>query len=478
MEEWNVGLRADLLGALTPCLQLQPRGLNFPSLPLEGSGDGEEGQTVPSDPSDLARMNLGVHSHFSGLIVDRLEDRDDYEEILREIAFDLSRLLHQAMELFELFGRAGSTEDSIHIQRPSIQPHEQNSDYHEWTVLVDLLRETIHVLSEESPSEVRALTRLFMGQQYPLYRRFAFYSFATIAQPKAQTLLDRIRDSPAAWLWSTSIQVELFRALPELWDALGAEERTLLAEEITEGPRPGKYQGDISKDEWTRLWDRAVWNRLIRIQQQSGEDLTETASDLLSEIEERHEDWKYTGDEKEDFPIWTESGWGYETDYPAESLLDRSDEDIAEILATHEQHREGLLKSWREAVKQNPERALRILELLHDQECYSSGVWKSSFRGFREVEFQSRLHGDIILLVDQLPVDLLEESIHSIASLLESISQEDLVETEGYMFSIWDRLWPIAVECEVRDGTNPLNTAINHPAGKLAEVLVHLLRGR
>ncbi|WP_103016191.1 SIR2 family protein [Salinibacter ruber] len=477
-EEWNIGLRADLLGALTPCLQLQPSGSNFPSLSLKGIGDEEEGQIVPSDPSDLARMNLGVHSHFSGLIVDRLEDRDDYEEILREIAFDLSRLLHQAMELFELFGRAGSTEDSIHIQRPSIQAHEQNSDYHEWTVLVDLLRETIHVLSEESPSEVRALTRLFVSQQYPLFRRFAFYSFVTISEPKAQTLLDRIRDSPDPWLWSTSIQVELFRALPELWDALGAEERTLLAEEIAEGPSSKKYQGDISEDERTRLWDRAVWNRLIRIQQQSEEDLTEAASDLLSEIAERREAWEYTGDEKEDFPIWTESGWGYETDYPAESLLDRSDEDVAEILVNHEQHREGLLESWREAVKQDPERALRILELLHEQECYSSGVWKSSFWGFREVEFQSRLHGDVFLLVDQLPVDLLEESIHSLASLLESISQEDLGETEGYMFAIWDRLWPTAVECEVRDGTNPLNTAINHPAGKLAEVLVHLLRGR
>jgi hypothetical protein len=315
-----------------------------------------------------------------------------------------------------------------------------------------------------------------VSQQYPLFRRFAFYSFVTISQPKAQTLLDRIRDSSDAWLWSTSIQVELFRALPELWDALRAEERTLLAEEIAEGPSPEKYQGDISEDEWSRLWDRAVWNRLIRIQQQSEENLTEAASDLLSEIAERREEWEYTGDEKEDFPIWTESGWGYETDYPAESLLDESDEDVVEILATHEQYREGLLESWREAVKQDPERALRILELLHEQECYSSGVWKSSFRGFREVEFQSRLHGGIFLLVGQLPDELIEESIHSLAFLVESTSKENLGRAEKYVLALWDRLWAIALEAEVRDGSGPLSVAINHPAGKLAEALLHRLR--
>lgn len=477
-EEWNSGLRADLLSALTPCLELRPRGSHDASLFLESGVEREDRESMPTEPSDLVRMNLGIQSHFPGLLEDRLEDREDKAKVLRDVAFDLTQLLQQAMELFELFGRVGRVEDAIHIQRPSIRPHDQNSDHHDWGVLVDLLRKAVSCLAEDARSEARILARLFVVREYPLFRRFALYAYEESALLDPETLLMHLLEDPVAWVWATSIQVEFFRALPRLWDALDSEGRTRLADTIIEGPPRTRYREDISDDEWDRLRDRAIWNRLVRIRHSSEHDLTESGQNRLEEIEEQFPEWEYTGTEREDFPFWTEVGWGYETDYPAESLLDRTDEKIVDVLLNQERHRRGLVESWREAVKLDPHRAIGILEILHEQGGYREDIWKSSVRGFREVEVQEEHHAGFLDLVGGLPNDLVETLAVPLSSLLETIAKAGADELEGLVLSLWDRLWPAAVEHEVRGGPDLLSTAINHPAGKLAEVLLQLLRER
>jgi hypothetical protein len=423
-------------------------------------------------------MNLEIRSHFPGLLRDRLQERPDYENVLCDIAFELAHLLQQAMELFELFGRVGRTEDAIHRQRSSIRPHDQNIGHQNWSVLVDLLREAFRCLVEEARSEALILVRLFSTREYPLFRRFALYSYEEFSLPKAEYLLKHLLRNPGAWIWATSIQVELFQALPKLWDTLATEDQTRLAETIVEGPPRNKYREDISGDEWTRLRDRAIWNRLVRIRRSSEHDLTSSALERLEEIEERFPEWEYGGTEKEDFPFWTEVGWGYETDYPAESLLDRSDEEIVDILINHERQRRGLVESWRGAVKLDPSRTNVILEMLHEKRAYPEDIWKSSIRGFRDVEVQEEVHAHFLVLIRQLPNDFVEALTNPLSSLLETIAKAGVDELEDILLALWDRLWPTAVEHEVRDDSDPLNAAINHPAGKLAELLFHLLRGR
>jgi hypothetical protein len=473
-EEWNLGLRAELLLALTPCLRLQPGGSSFTSFSPKPVSDEAEDQTVPSDPSDLARMNLGVQSYFSDLIVDQLEDRNDYVEILHDIAFDLVRLLERAMKLYELFGRVGQIEDAIHLQRPSISTHNQNSAG-EWSILIDLLREAAQSLTDE---RLDAITRHFATLEYPIFRRFAFYSFQHSSLPEAGTLLSYILEDSNAWVWARSIQVEFFQALPQIWDQLDLEGREELGTEITEGPPRSNYREEISDDEWTRLRDLAVWNRLIRIRFSSEHNLTGSAQDELDRIEEQFPAWEYKGTEKEDFPSWTEGRWGYETDYPAESLLDRDDDEIVSILLKHGRHRQGLAESWREAVKLAPDRACQILKMLREQEGFPEDVWKSSIRGFRDVEVEEEIHTQLLDMIESLSNENLKILLHPLSSLLETIARSGEVDLDDLIFSLWDRLWPISVQHEVRDEPDPINTAISHPAGNLAEVVVHLLRSR
>jgi len=469
-EEWNAGLQSDLLSALTPCIGLRPRTLTAGYLSERVRSDAE-----PVNPSDLVWMDVETRSRMVDNLITRLEERSDHEDVLRDTAFDLAHLLLRAMELYEVFGRVTRSEDAIHIQRPSIPPHDQNSNHHGWTALVDLLREAYHVLSQREPSQARIMGQFFATRRYPLFRRFALYGFTTESNPEASLLLEHILNDSTAWLWSTSVQVELFRALPALWDALEQEERPRLAETISEGPPRAKYKEDISTDEWTRLRDRATWNRLIRIHSQSDADLTAEAFERLEEIAQRYPDWEFTGDEKEDFPTWMEMRSGFETDYTADALLDQSDEKIANILVTHDDHRRGLLDSWRRAVSQEPRRGLAVLELLFEREYYQKDVWSSSFRGFREVEVEEDLHVRLLTLINRLPEDPIHSLADSLSSLMGAIAQ---IKGEAFwdvLLDQWDRLWPATMDYPSMADSDPLTTAINHPAGKLAEVLFYLL---
>ena len=136
----------------------------------------------------------------------------------------------------------------------------------------------------------------------------------------------------------------------------------------------------------------------------------------------------------------------------------------------------GLVESWSEAVKLNPSRAKDILKRLHEREAYPEDVWKSSIRGFRQVGVQEGHHKDSLDIIRGLPDDLTKALTVPISSLLETIANKGEDELDDLLLSIWDSLWPYAVDYEVRDGSDPVNTAINHPAGKLAEVLLYLLR--
>ena len=236
-EEWNVGLRADLLTAFTPCLKFQPMVFHLASLFQEEDGiDGDGTEPEPKELSDLVRMRLEIRSRFPGLLKDRLEDREDRVKILLDIAFDLALLLQQAMRLLELFGRVGRDEDAVHIHRPSIRPHDQNSDHRDWNVLVDLLRNAVSCLAQDAPSEARMLAHFVAIREYPIFRRFALYAYDEFSLLDAKTLLAHLLEDPAAWVWATSIQVEFFRALPRLWDALDSEDQARLTEKIIEGP--------------------------------------------------------------------------------------------------------------------------------------------------------------------------------------------------------------------------------------------------
>ena len=80
--------------------------------------------------------------------------------------------------------------------------------------------------------------------------------------------------------------------------------------------------------------------------------------------------------EKERIPHWSETRWGYRTDFSTEALLEHSDEELAQVLVEHEEHREGLMEAWRSVVIQSPERNLDVLGHIDEVSDVPSDIWE------------------------------------------------------------------------------------------------------
>src|SRR6267378_2968126 len=71
------------------------------------------------------------------LIMERLERRADADQILSDLAFDLSSALRHALDMMAILNRANVDHDASFIDHPSIAPHEQNHFLHGWSHLIE-----------------------------------------------------------------------------------------------------------------------------------------------------------------------------------------------------------------------------------------------------------------------------------------------------------------------------------------------------
>jgi hypothetical protein len=95
---------------------------------------------------------------------------------LSDLAHEVSSLISRAFDLYSILGTASEDLDLSYISRPSIAPHEQNTNFEEWTVLVDLLIVAFDKLDKTDVEAARALVSRWSREKYPVFRRLALYA--------------------------------------------------------------------------------------------------------------------------------------------------------------------------------------------------------------------------------------------------------------------------------------------------------------
>ena len=74
--------------------------------------------------------------------------------------------------------KADALHDSSYSDQPSISPHDQNSAFRDWTVLIELLRDAWQQLLQVDRDRARRLSERWRTLPYPVFRRFSFYAMA------------------------------------------------------------------------------------------------------------------------------------------------------------------------------------------------------------------------------------------------------------------------------------------------------------
>lgn len=188
-------VRTDLLAVLQPYLHIKPAIWRHYLLDPEAEMDEEARAQHESRLSYLANIEVelagGKHVQEINKAILALPNADGY---LADLSDVLTSLLKLALDLWALAEQADSEFDIGHMHRPSIEPHDQNYDFHSWTYLIDLLWRAWLSVDETSEQESRQLIGRWSNIRYPTFQRLFLAATArsrhTSASEKLEVLLD------------------------------------------------------------------------------------------------------------------------------------------------------------------------------------------------------------------------------------------------------------------------------------------------
>lgn len=475
--EWSPSFRLDLLAALSPCLKLRPsrHGL-FSS--LDATREEEASPTVSSLVWADCETYLEEHTRY---VVNKLRASTNWQHMLGEIASELIGLLQKAMHLQEAVENAGSDSDNSFIHLPSIAPHGRNDEVRGWAILIDLVREAFDVLISQDVPRARILAEFCAGIPFPVFRRLVLYVFERLItkeghKPDTARALDFILSDPRNILWRYHVKVELFRLLPTLWPTLNKTGKKRLTDAIAKGTPRDFFREDLDPGEWEETRDRMIWRRLMKLHQ-AEPPLDGKALRLLQRLQQRYLQWQLTGEEKEDYPFWSESSLGLQTDFTPEALCEMDDQALLLALTEPSEVREGRLDTWqRAAAIVCPDRVISFLSA----KDFNAEIWGPALRGFREAISESSdkesRQDSLIGLLEVLSDNNISPVIHPLGHLVEEIAKGISSPLRDRLLVLWDRIIPVAIAVPFTEYKDQVSAAINHPVGDLAAALFYILR--
>jgi len=305
-------------------------------------------------------------------------------------------------------------------------------------------------------------------------------------------LVELLRSDTRNFLWSYHVQSELFGAIREFWPVLNEESREEFCNMILKGP-PRALLPSAPENEWADFVDHKIWERLERIAQIAPK-LSGPAAERLREIKRKNPKWRLQGAEREDVAFRFETYVGASPEarkiadewliWPVSKIAEQIRSDVlASDSDTYREH--SLLEVWDSIIEKDRVKTLKILRYLLEQEFHNEEIWSKGLLAFFSISRLDENAQELLDLISDFSGDFMEkhEIIYAVTAILNSMAKslgEDEVESNVKNFlNFWDRLFPYATNDSHsgvgEDSPNGiLGYAINHPAGKITEMLFYL----
>ena len=130
----------------------------------------------------------------------------------------------------------------------------------------------------------------------------------------------------------------------------------------------------LDDTEWQSVLDSKIFRRICRIKSAGGK-LAEVTEHVLRDIAQRHPNWTPWLGDRDDFPVWIESGWGPQG-HP-DRLAELTDDKLVQeaLRLEREQHFEED-DIWRMFCGADPQRALRGLRSEAEEGSWNRYAWR------------------------------------------------------------------------------------------------------
>lgn len=466
---------------LTTGLRLELRELLSPRITLSKpfrTGQSHDDSDEPSRIRDVVSWELVLvadHVHSS------LRDvpTEQWAQALPMLAEDLQLLLRDALELRQEMGDADALVDNTYWDLPSISHHPQNKGFHDWVVLIELLRDAWLAIRESQPNRARDIATQWFGMPYPTFKRLALFAAGQPGAIPSDQWVDWLLSDDAWWLWSIDTRREALALLRLQGNRLSIADLARLEKGILAGPPRNMFSDTLEPDEWQDMVNRYTWLRLAKLNI-TGAQLGQAASELLTELSTTNPDWKLSTDERDEFAIWS-SGTG-DPDYKRETIVERAPVKAFELVPWLKQptRQQSLFyeDTWRETCNKHFIHTLHALATLAAEGAWPLDRWRVALQVWSEKKTSKRAWRYSVCVVNAMPDDVMVSLAHQVGFWLKDASSS-LPSRDEAMIALCVRFLqlPITAESSITRNGEPLNQpvteAINHPVGHITQALIN-----
>jgi hypothetical protein len=372
--------------------------------------------------------------------------------------------------------------DPVSYGRSAIEPHDQDLYPDAVDVLVDVARDALEWLAENSPALLGAWIERLVASDVPLLRRLAIHAIAVYPERSPEERLKWVLDRVG--LHGLSEHHEVHRAVALSYAAAAEPARKAVVDAILAHTLP-------ASDDWSaeELTARSHVDWLSWLLQANPE--CALAGAALAPIKAEHPDWRPS--DHPDLTHWMGSAdWvGSESPWSVEQMLVWKPSEHVDDLLNFKGNRfggpsrDGLLANVRETGKQNASWAFALGMALAERALWSSDLWPALIRGLQESELPAEGWRDLLTLVSNPAL----QSAHAydIANLLYALVRDggkpfalDMLEqANAIALLVWEALEVNDQDEQIDDW---LSRAINRPAGVVVEFWIDglslLMRGK
>ena len=449
-------LRLELRETLTPRLSLR-EPFHWPA----ENGDGKE----PTRITALVEWELVLSTNHVHSSLRDLPGDEHWTAALPELLSDFSALLRDALDLMRELGSAEDRSDLSYMHQPSISEHPQNRHFHDWTALIDLTRDAWLATAAQSPARAALVAESWWHAPYPLFRRLAFFAAAQDNVIPHRQALDWLLADDHWWLWSVETEREAMRLLVALAPQLDAGMLRELEQAVLAGPPRDMFKDDIEPERWTRIVDREIWLRLVKIAE-AGAVLDATGKERLEALSALYPEWQLAADQRDEFPYWMGDG----DEWRKFVVTPRRRRDLIEWLQQQPSTDHWQEDDWRQRCRDNFATTACALFALAKEGVWPTDRWREALQAWSEEKLVKRSWRYMAPVLSTAPDDRLETLAHGVSWWLQAIAKT-FEDHEAVFFALTRRLLALDHQDGV-DTDEPVMRAINHPVGHLTEALL------
>ena len=390
----------------------------------------------------------------------------DWSGVLSSFIEDFQILLKDALAMAK-----GIVDFDLSFDLPSIEKHPQNQFAPDYTVLVELLRDSWLDLFQKKKCQARMLAAQWLEEEEIYFKRLGLFAASLDDAVDAKVWVLCLLKNSADNLWDAHLQREILRLFVKQGKNIPKDLVDDLVSMIL-----GRAKDVDVKQEWV---DHKKWLYLSKLQS-SGVYLGNQADSFLSLMRTEHPDWMLSESDEDEFLAW----FGDIKELSTKTLITPMPKNESEIrdwlMKVHHPENDPLweirfLNQWREICLRYPLKSIRAVKVISplkgERELH---IWRSLFQVVSNRISLTRLWKLFSKAVAQLPIEYMEVLSNEISWWMYETSQKTHENQDDY-FLISAKLLSLKNSSTQEKGMDLFTRAINDSSGRVVLTLMNIL---